>query len=131
MPGRLTAACKLAIFTHQGGFLDKHLLLNNEWLVLVAIVSKREVSTSMEIIKEMERLAKATAPRSTIFTTIGRLVKKGLVNSEHGPGKSTRRRYIPTEAGIAACVQLRDAAALALWGHYPNSAVHGKPNAEP
>jgi len=90
-----------------------------EQMVLLATVAGDNDASGIEIIGELERSADRTVSKGSLYTTLDRLKKKGLLEWRIEPGDIARsglprRHFTVTEAGILALRESR-AALFNLW----------------
>ena len=90
-----------------------------EQMVLLATVAGRNDASGVDIIGELERSASRTVSKGSLYTTLDRLKKKGLLQWRIEPGDIARsglprRHFTVTESGIFALRESR-AALLSLW----------------
>ena len=90
-----------------------------EQMVLLAIVAGRNDASGIEISGELERRAERAVSKGSLYTTLDRLKKKGLLEWRIDPGDIARsglprRHFTVTEAGVVALRESRTAL-LNLW----------------
>jgi len=98
---------------------DKSFLGEFEQMVLLAIAAEGNDASANDIADRLERTAQRAVSRGSLYTTLDRMKKKGLVNWEVEPGDMARsglprRHFSVLPDGIEALRHSR-AALLALW----------------
>lgn len=95
--------------------------------VLLAILRNGSTSYSVDIVQELERRTGRTVGVTSVFVTLRRLEKKGLLSSEVvDPPQGHRRRYFTlTPTGVARLERARETF-LELWdGVLPPDSTRG------
>jgi PadR family transcriptional regulator, regulatory protein PadR len=101
------------------GAMGKETLGEFEQLVLLACLQLKDRAYTVPIIEELERRAGRSVSHASVYVTLQRLEKKGLVHSELSDPRPERggkpRRYFSVQP--AAMPQLRSArdALLNMW----------------
>jgi len=90
-----------------------------EQMVLLAVLGGGNDATGVDISQELERSADRKASKGSLYTTLDRLKKKGLLEWRIEPGDIARsglprRHFTVTSSGIQALKQSRGAL-LNLW----------------
>jgi DNA-binding PadR family transcriptional regulator len=98
---------------------DKNFLGEFEQMVLLAILQRSPASYGPTISEELERRAGRTVSRGALYSSLGRLEKKGLLRWQiESPtperGGHPRRRFEVTHAGVKALKASRSAL-VSLW----------------
>lgn len=83
-----------------------------EQVVLLVILRLREAAFAVSILRELDARANRRVSRGTLYKTLERLERKGLLvwEEEEGPperGGHPRRRFAVTERGIAVLTESR------------------------
>lgn len=98
---------------------DKNFLGEFEQMVLLAILQRAPSAYGPTVSEELERSAGRTVSRGALYSSLGRLEKKGLLRWHlESPtaerGGHPRRRFEVTHAGIEALKASRTAL-VSLW----------------
>lgn len=102
--------------THMG---NKNFLGEFEQMVLLAILQQAPDAYAPTISRELEKSAGRTVSRGALYSSLGRLEKKGLLrwhleSPTEERGGHPRRRFEVTHAGIEALKSSRTAL-VTLW----------------
>ncbi len=90
-----------------------------EQMVLLAVMAGGNDASGVDISQELERSADRKVSKGSLYTTLDRLKKKGLLNWRIEPGDIARsglprRHFTVTERGVKALRESRSAL-LNLW----------------
>lgn len=88
-------------------------------MVLLAILQVGEDAYPPLILEQLEHAMKRSVARGSVYVTLDRLERKGMVRSRSGPREPERgghpKRYVSvTEKGIAALRECRESFVM-LW----------------
>lgn len=87
---------------------------NFEEHVLLAVVRKGEKAYGMAVRRELESVTGRDVSIGAVYATLDRLEAKGLLRSDRGPGRSSRRIFAATRSGLTALAETR-AMRQRLW----------------
>jgi PadR family transcriptional regulator PadR len=98
---------------------DKSFLGEFEQMVLLAIAGAGNDASAIEISRQLEDNAERTVSRGSLYTTLNRMKKKGLIDWQIDAGDMARsglprRHFRVLPAGVGALRETRSAL-LQLW----------------
>ena len=98
---------------------DRSFLGEFEQMVLLAIAAAGNDASAIEISSQLEESAARSVSRGSLYTTLDRMKKKGLVDWKIDPGDMARsglprRHFRVLPAGVAALRETRSAL-MQLW----------------
>jgi DNA-binding PadR family transcriptional regulator len=99
--------------------MSRHSLGELEHMIVAAVIRLGEDAYGASILHEIERRAGRSVPSGSLYVTLDRLERKGLVESRVGdpePGRGGRpKRFVSVTAeGLRAVRDVREAM-LSLW----------------